>query len=83
MVEEFCDIVELDWLWGFLDKQFIYLQGVVVWFVNCLQCKFMVQQNWVWDFDLEEGFLDMVWLICVVIDFMLLLVFKQECDINF
>ena len=57
--EEVAESEELDRLRNYLDKQISNLQGIVARLANKLQRKLMAQQNRSWDFDLEEGTLDL------------------------
>ncbi|HVZ15319.1 MAG TPA: cobaltochelatase subunit CobT, partial [Bauldia sp.] len=81
--EELCDIAELDRLRAYLDKQLAHLQSAVGRLANRLQRRLMAQQNRAWDFDLEEGVIDVARLSRVVIDPMHPLSFKAERDTDF
>ncbi len=81
--EELCDIAELDRLRSYLDKQLAHLQSAVGRLANRLQRRLMAQQNRAWDFDLEEGVIDVARLSRVVIDPMHPLSFKAERDTDF
>jgi cobaltochelatase CobT len=81
--EELCDPDELARLRRYLDQQLQNLQGVVGRLANRLQRKLLAQQNRSWDFDLEEGILDVARLSRLVIDPVAPLSFKQEKDIQF
>ncbi|MBS0241805.1 MAG: cobaltochelatase subunit CobT [Proteobacteria bacterium] len=74
---------ELERLRAFLDKELRNLSGAVSRLANKLQRKLLAQQNRSWDFDLEEGMLDVARLPRVIIDPMHALSFKQEQDTNF
>lgn len=81
--QDLCETEELERLRGFLDKQIGHLQGVVTRLANRLQRRLMAQQNRSWDFDLEEGVLDVARLSRVVTDPMHPLSFKLERDTQF
>jgi len=74
---------ELDRLRGFLDKELRNLSSVVARLANRLQRRLLAQQNRAWNFDLEEGVLDVARLPRVIIDPMFPLSFKQESDTEF
>jgi cobaltochelatase CobT len=74
---------ELERLRTFLDKELRNLSSVVARLANKLQRKLMAQQNRAWDFDLEEGMLDVARLPRIIIDPMHPLSFKVERDTNF
>jgi cobaltochelatase CobT len=74
---------ELERLRSFLDKELRNLQGAVSRLANRLQRKLMAQQNRGWDFDLEEGQLDVARLTRIIIDPMYPLSFKHERDAVF
>ena len=81
--EDLCDPEELERLRNSLDKQLQSLHGAVARLANKLQRKLLAQQNRAWDFDLEEGILDVGRLSRVVTDPLFPLSFKQESDTNF
>jgi cobaltochelatase CobT len=81
--EELCDIAELERLRSYLDKQLAHLAGAVSRLANRLQRRLMAQQNRGWDFDLEEGVIDVARLSRVVVDPMHPLSFKMERDTEF
>ncbi len=81
--EELCDAAELDRLRSYLDKQLAPLQSAVGRLANRLQRRLLAQQNRGWDFDLEEGLIDVARLSRVVIDPMHPLSFKMERDTDF
>jgi cobaltochelatase CobT len=81
--EHLCDPEELDRLRGYLDKQVLHLQGVVVRLANRLQRLLLAQQNRAWEFDLEEGLLDPARLPRVIVDPLHPLSFKREKDTDF
>ena len=81
--EELCDVAELDRLRSYLDKQLAHLQGAVGRLANRLQRRLMAQQNRAWDFDLEEGIIDVARLSRVVVDPLHPLSFKAERDTEF
>jgi cobaltochelatase CobT len=80
---DLCDAEELARLRGFLDQQLAAMQGVVSRLANKLQRLLMAQQNRHWDYDLEEGLLDVSRLPRIVIDPMYPLSFKMEKDTDF
>lgn len=81
--EDLCDIEELTRLRVYLDQQLNAMQGVISKLANRLQRRLMAQQNRSWEFDLEEGILDVARLSRVVTDPMHPLTFKVESDIAF
>jgi cobaltochelatase CobT len=81
--EELCDGEELTRLRAYLDAQLTQLQGVVGRLANRLQRRLMAQQNRSWQFDLEEGVLDVARLSRVVTEPLAPLTFKQEDDTDF
>ncbi len=83
MAEELSTPEELDRLRGFLDKELRNLSAVVSRLANKLQRRLMAQQNRGWDFDLEEGALDVSRLTRIVIDPTAPLSFKRERDTDF
>ncbi len=74
---------ELERLRTFLDKELRNLSGAVARLANKLQRKLMAQQNRAWDFDLEEGVLDVARLTRVITDPLHPLSFKHERDADF
>ncbi len=74
---------ELERLRGFLDKELRSLSLVVSRLANKLQRRLLAQQNRGWDFDLEEGVLDVARLPRIVVDPMTPLSFKRERDTEF
>ena len=81
--EDLCDAEELARLRAYLDQQLNQLQGVVGRLANRLQRKLLAQQNRSWQFDLEEGVLDVARLTRIITDPMAPLSFKQEDDTEF
>ena len=81
--EDLCDGEELARLRSYLDAQLTQLQGVVGRLANRLQRRLMAQQNRSWQFDLEEGVLDVARLSRVVIEPLAPLTFKMEDDTDF
>ena len=55
---DLCEMEELERLREYLDQQLNHLQGAVTRLANKLQRKLLAQQNRSWEFDLEEGLLD-------------------------
>jgi cobaltochelatase CobT len=74
---------ELERLRSFLDKELRALSSAVARLANKLQRRLMAQQNRAWDFDLEEGQLDVARLTRIIIDPMFPLSFKHERDTDF
>jgi cobaltochelatase CobT len=74
---------ELERLRSFLDKELRVLSGAVARLANRLQRRLLAQQNRAWDFDLEEGTLDVARLPRVIIDPLHPLSFKHERDTDF
>jgi len=81
--EELSTPDELERLRTFLDKELRNLSGAVSRLANRLQRKLLAQQNRAWDFDLEEGMLDVARLPRIIIDPMAPLSFKRERDTDF
>jgi len=81
--EDLCDTAELDRLRSYLDKQLSHLQSAVARLANRLQRRLMAQQNRAWDFDLEEGIIDVARLSRVVVDPLHPLSFKMERETEF
>ncbi|HEU4549576.1 MAG TPA: cobaltochelatase subunit CobT [Rhizomicrobium sp.] len=80
---DLCEPEELTRLRHFLDQQLSSMQGVVARLANKLQRLLMAQQNRHWEYDLEEGILDVSRLPRIVIDPMYPLSFKREKDTSF
>jgi cobaltochelatase CobT len=74
---------ELERLRSFLDKELRNLSSAVSRLANKLQRKLLAQQNRAWDFDLEEGMLDVRRLPRIIIDPMFPLSYKRERDTDF
>ena len=74
---------ELERLRTFLDKELKSLASIVARLANRLQRRLLAQQNRAWDFDLEEGTLDVARLTRIVTDPMHPLSFKRERDTDF
>ena len=81
--EELCEPEELTRLRAYLDQQLANLSNVVSRLANRLQRKLLAQQNRSWNFDLEEGLLDVARLTRVITDPTSPLSFKQERDTQF
>ncbi|WP_421991094.1 cobaltochelatase subunit CobT [Roseococcus sp.] len=81
--EDLCDADELTRLRQQLDQQLQHLQGVVSKLANRLQRRLMAQQQRAWDFDLEEGILDVARLARVVANPTLSLSYKREREADF
>jgi cobaltochelatase CobT len=81
--EDLCDPDELARLRQQLDQQLQHLQGVVSKLANRLQRRLMAQQTRAWDFDLEEGLLDVGRLARVVVNPLQSLSYKRERESEF
>jgi cobaltochelatase CobT len=81
--EDLCDPDELTRLRQQLDQQLQHLQGVVAKLANRLQRRLMAQQQRAWDFDLEEGTLDVARLARVVANPTHSLSYKRERETDF
>ncbi|NGM23597.1 cobaltochelatase subunit CobT [Roseomonas stagni] len=81
--EDLCDADELTRLRQQLDQQLSHLQGVVSKLANRLQRRLLAQQQRAWEFDLEEGILDVARLARVVVNPMLSLSYKREREADF
>ena len=81
--EDLCEAQELSRLREQLDRQLDKLQGVVAKLANRLQRRLMAKQTRSWDFDLEEGLLDVAKLSRVITDPSAPLSFKEEKDADF
>ena len=81
--EDLCDPEELTRLRAYLDQQLASLSSVVSRLANKLQRRLLAQQNRSWQFDLEEGMLDVARLPRIIIDPTAPLSFKQESDTDF
>ena len=83
LAEDLCDADELGRLRQQLDQQLQNLQGVVSKLANRLQRRLLAQQTRAWDFDLEEGMLDVGRLARVVVNPLLSLSYKREREAEF
>ncbi len=81
--EDLCDPDELARLRQQLDQQLQHLQGVVAKLANRLQRRLLAQQTRAWEFDLEEGLLDVSRLARVVANPTHSLSYKRERDTDF
>ncbi|WP_284946148.1 cobaltochelatase subunit CobT [Acidisoma cladoniae] len=81
--EDLCDSEELARLRQQLDHQLQHLQGVVSKLANRLQRRLMAQQTRAWDFDLEDGLLDVSRLARVVTTPTQSLSYKRERETDF
>ncbi len=81
--EALCDADELTRLRQQLDQQLQHLHGVVSKLANRLQRRLLAQQTRAWDFDLEEGLLDVGRLARVVANPVHALSFKRERETEF
>ena len=80
---DLCDPEELARLRQQLDQQLSHLQGVVSKLANRLQRRLLAQQQRAWEFDLEEGLLDVARLARVVANPMHSLSYKREREADF
>jgi cobaltochelatase CobT len=80
---ELCDEDELGRLRAYLDQQMGGLQNVVTRLANRLQRRLLAQQARSWDFDQEEGLLDVARLARVVVSPGHSLSYKIERDTEF
>jgi cobaltochelatase CobT len=81
--EDLCDPYELTRLRQQLDQQLSHLQGLVGKLANRLQRRLMAQQTRAWEFDLEEGLLDVGRLARVVANPSHPLSYKREKETEF
>ncbi|WP_291295101.1 cobaltochelatase subunit CobT [Elioraea sp.] len=81
--DELCDTDELTRLRSQLDQQLQHLQGVVSKLANRLQRRLLAQQSRSWDFDLEEGLLDVSRLARIVANPTHSLSYKRERETEF
>ncbi len=81
--EDLCDADELTRLRQLLDQQLQSMQGVIAKLANRLQRRLMAQQQRSWDFDLEEGLLDVARLARVISNPTHSLSYKRERDTTF
>ena len=81
--EDLCDAQDLNRLREQLDRQLDKLQGVVAKLANRLQRRLLAKQTRSWEFDLEDGMLDVARLARVVTDPMVPLSFKEEKEADF
>lgn len=80
---DLCAPDELDRLRAQLDQQLLPLQGVVSRLANRLQRRLMAQQVRTWDFDLEDGELDVGRLARIVANPTHSLSYKREKETDF
>jgi cobaltochelatase CobT len=81
--EALCDPDELTRLRQQLDAQLHDLQGVVSRLANRLQRRLMAKQTRAWEFDLEEGLLDVTRLARIVANPTITLSYKRERETAF
>jgi cobaltochelatase CobT len=81
--EDLCDADELARLRQQLDQQLQHLQGVVSKLANRLQRRLMAQQQRSWEFDLEEGTLDVARLARIIANPNHSLSYKHEREADF
>jgi len=80
---ELCDEEELGRLRAYLDQQLVHLQSAVTKLANRLQRRLMAQQSRSWDFDQEEGLLDVARLARVIVNPAQSLSYKVERETEF
>src|SRR5215468_2395533 len=81
--DKLCDADELSRLRHLLDQQLSHLQSVIARLANRLQRRLMAKQTRAWEFDLEEGLLDVARLSRVVANPILPLAYKRERETEF
>jgi cobaltochelatase CobT len=81
--QELAEPAELERLRAYLDQQLEPLKGAVGRLANKLQRRLQAQQNRSWEFDREEGILDVARLARVVANPTMPLSFKVEKDMDF
>ncbi|MFM2150793.1 MAG: cobaltochelatase subunit CobT [Pseudomonadota bacterium] len=81
--DDLCDADELTRLRQQLDQQLSHLQGVVSKLANRLQRRLLAQQQRAWEFDLEEGLLDVARLARIVANPTHSLSYKREREADF
>lgn len=81
--DDLCDPEELARLRQQLDQQLSHLQGVVSKLANRLQRRLLAQQQRAWEFDLEEGLLDVSRLARIVANPTHSLSYKREREADF
>lgn len=81
--DDLCDADELSRLRQQLDQQLSHLQGVVSKLANRLQRRLLAQQQRAWEFDLEEGLLDVARLARIVANPTHSLSYKREREADF
>jgi cobaltochelatase CobT len=81
--DSLCDPDELSRLRHLLDQQISHLQSVIARLANRLQRRLMAKQTRAWEFDLEEGLLDVARLSRVVANPILPLAYKRERETEF
>jgi cobaltochelatase CobT len=81
--DKLCDPDELSRLRHLLDQQLSHLQSVIARLANRLQRRLMAKQTRAWEFDLEEGLLDVARLSRVVANPVLPLAYKRERETEF
>jgi cobaltochelatase CobT len=81
--EELSSPEELERLRAYLDRELRSLSSAVARLANRLQRRLLAQQSRAWEFDMEEGILDIARLPRIIIDPMYPLSFKRERDTDF
>jgi cobaltochelatase CobT len=81
--DDLCDADELTRLRQQLDQQLSHLQGVVSKLANRLQRRLLAQQQRAWEFDLEEGLLNVARLARIVANPTHSLSYKREREADF
>ncbi len=80
---DLCDPSELSRLRALLDQRLSHLQGLIGRLAHRLQRHLMAQQQRAWEFDVEEGYLDVQRLPQIVINPLMPLSFKREQSMKF
>src|SRR4029077_17945 len=80
---QMCDSEELSRMPHMLEQQLSHLQSVIARLANRLQRRLMAKQTRAWEFDLEEGLLDVARLSRVVANPILPLAYKRERETEF
>jgi cobaltochelatase CobT len=81
--QELADPQELTRLRALLDRQIAHHQTIITKLANRLQRKLMAKQQRTWQFDLDEGILDVARLARIVANPTIPLTFKQEKETEF
>jgi cobaltochelatase CobT len=81
--EALCDPDELVRLRGLLDQQLAHLQSVIARLANRLQRRLLAKQTRAWEFDLDDGMLDVARLSRVITNPIYPLSYKREKETDF